>query len=317
MNLVATLDARWGRGYFAAQAAAGAAWWVIVPLSPAVRHATLGDLPAGMVAAFDVPLFVIGSALAALGWRWAVWTVGCWTVLVAAGMALYATATGLGGWGALLMIGCAVCAVGAGLLVLLGRVPAEWLLVGPFAAREAPPAPRPVHLLRTGGQIVVFWGLFLLILPTLIALVERRWGLHVDPPLVVPSLGAVAFAAATALGLWSATTMASRGDGTPLPRATARTLVMSGPYRIVRNPMAVAGIAQGVAVGMMLGSWLVVGYALCGSLVWNHLIRPGEEADLLSRFGASYEQYRQRVSVWVPRRPRPRPSGTQRPPLVY
>jgi protein-S-isoprenylcysteine O-methyltransferase Ste14 len=35
-------------------------------------------------------------------------------------------------------------------------------------------------------------------------------------------------------------------------------LVIAGPYRYVRNPMAVAGILQGIAVGWYLGSVSVI-----------------------------------------------------------
>ena len=136
-------------------------------------------------------------------------------------------------------------------------------------------------------------------------------------PAAVTIGGGILLAAATALGLWSAVAMAGRGDGTPLPMATARRLVVSGPYRIVRNPMAVAGIAQGVAVGLLCGSRLVVVYALCGSLVWNDLIRPWEEKDLEARFGADYRAYRDRVSCWIPQKPRRRASGSAHEPLVY
>jgi protein-S-isoprenylcysteine O-methyltransferase Ste14 len=45
-------------------------------------------------------------------------------------------------------------------------------------------------------------------------------------------------------------------------------LVVAGPYRWVRNPMALASIAQGVAVGLILSSWLVVVYAVAGALLW-------------------------------------------------
>ena len=106
---------------------------------------------------------------------------------------------------------------------------------------------------------------------------------------------------ASGLGIWSAISMSTHGEGTPLPSATARRLVIAGPYRFVRNPMAVAGIAQGVAVGVMAESWLVVVYALCGSLVWNWVVRPLEEADLVARFGTTYAEYAQSVRCWIPR----------------
>jgi hypothetical protein len=59
----------WARLWFAAQALGGAAWWVAVPTIPAVRVATLGSLDPLPVALLDIPLFVVGSALAAAGIR--------------------------------------------------------------------------------------------------------------------------------------------------------------------------------------------------------------------------------------------------------
>jgi len=290
MPIASVLDSRAGRLYFAVQALAGAGWWVGVAMSGSIRSLTLGGLDPVPVAIFDIPLFAIASALIACGVRPLVWVVVPWTALVATAMTVYATLTGLAGWGALLMIAAAAGSLAAGGLVRLGRLPTEWLLVGPFAVRLAPTGSAAAHLLRTAMQIVVFWGLFLVVIPIVIVFFENRWGLHLELP------DSVRWS-----GLWSAAAMSTRGEGTPLPSATARRLVIAGPYRFVRNPMAVAGIAQGVAVGLMAGSWLVVVYALCGSLVWNAIIRPLEEADLAARFGDAYAEYAQAVGCWMPR----------------
>ena len=134
-------------------------------------------------------------------------------------------------------------------------------------------------------------------------MVEARWGLRIDAPPAVHIAGGVLLVVATALGVWSAVSMSVDGEGTPLPSQMARRLVITGPYRYVRNPMAVAGIAQGVAVGMLLGSWMVVAYSLVGSLLWNTLVRPLEEADLEQRFGAEFVAYRDRVTCWIPASP--------------
>ena len=109
------------------------------------------------------------------------------------------------------------------------------------------------------------------------------------------------FVVSSLLGAWSGFTMAFSGNGTPLPTATAPQLVVCGPYRFVRNPMALAGIAQGIAVGWWMGSYGVIAYAIAGAFVWQAFVRPAEEADLENRFGASYEQYRKSVWLWVPR----------------
>ncbi len=301
MPVPSVLNSRAGRLYFAFQAAAGASWWIGVAVSDGIRSLTLGRLDPLLIAAFDIPLFVIASALIAGGVRPLVWVVVPWTALVAACIALYATLTGLAGWGVLLMIAATIGSAAAGMLVRRGRLPIEWILFGPFAVKLAPPGSTRAHIIRTAAQIVVFWGLFLAVIPMIIVFFERRWNLHLIIPEAVRWSGLVLLLAASALGLWAAIAMSTHGEGTPLPSATARQLVIAGPYRFVRNPMALAGIAQGAAVGLMAGSWLVVLYALCGSLVWNWIVRPLEEADLVARFGDEYAAYARAVRCWIPR----------------
>ena len=95
--------------------------------------------------------------------------------------------------------------------------------------------------------------------------------------------------------------MATAGRGTPLPTSPARRLVIAGPYRWVRNPMALAGVLQAVGVGLWLGSWVVVAYALCGAVLWHVVVRPQEERELIERFGEPYEHYRRAARCWLPR----------------
>jgi protein-S-isoprenylcysteine O-methyltransferase Ste14 len=295
------LTRAWGRGYFAAQAVAGAAWWVAVFTVPLVRDLTLGDLPPVPVAAVDIPLFVVASALAAAGVRLGVWVVVPWTLLVTAALTVYATITTQAGWGVLLMLAASAGSVGAGMLVLFGRIPTERLLIGPLGFRDARAGSPGRHVAATAAQLIVFWGLLLGILPLIIATLELRWGLHVPLPGASGIVGLAVFVLASALGLWSAFAMSTRGSGTPLPSAATTRLVISGPYRFVRNPMAIAGIVQGAAVGLIVQSWLVVVYAIVGSVVWNWFVRPIEEADLAAKFGADYLAYRDRVRCWIPR----------------
>lgn len=293
---------RWGRAYFATQAISGLAWWIAVFLSPAVRTATLGSLDPIAVAALDVPLFVLGSAMAALGVKAAAVVASGWTALVAAALALYATITTEAGLGVLMMIAAAACSGLALCFVLLGRVPTEWIVRGPFAFRSAAAnRPATTHVSATIGQMILFWGFFLVAVPLLISWLEIRWLVSLPVPPFAATAGATLLVLASVLGVASAVTMASRGSGTPLPSAMPNRLVVAGPYRWVRNPMAVAGITQGVGVGLILGSWLVVAYAMIGSLLWNYAVRPLEEADLEKRFGTEFQQYRDTVRCWIPR----------------
>ena len=173
-------------------------------------------------------------------------------------------------------------------------------------ANQSPAAIRATTMTKTEAlvwtiaQVGIFWSIFLWIFPKGIVECEQLLGWpafhHSGQELF--SLGL--FCLGSALGLWSGVSMALRGDGTPLPTATAPTLVLAGPYRFVRNPMAVAGITQGVAVGWYFGSIAVVVYALSGALIWHLFVRPIEERDLSERFGDAYAEYRGRVGLWIP-----------------
>lgn len=271
------------------QALAGAVWWVSVFLSPAVRTATLGDLDPLAVAIADVPLFVGMSAIAASGRRWAAVIATAWTATVALGLAVYATVSASAGIGVVVMIAASGASVIALFLVVSGRVPTEFALAGPFRFRTADPnASTRRHLATTAA-------------PFIIRTLEQRWQLTVIAPEPVRAFGAALFVAASAVGIWSAVAISAFGRGTPLPSDAATRLVIAGPYRFVRNPMALGSIAQGVAVGLFLSSWLVVTYALCGALVWNYAVRPHEERDLEERFGESFRRYRDEVRCWLPR----------------
>ncbi|MGX9898993.1 methyltransferase family protein [Arthrobacter sp. SA17] len=151
-------------------------------------------------------------------------------------------------------------------------------------------------------------------IPVAISILERRWEVALHFPSMAGPVGIGVLLLASSLGIWSAAVMSRLGDGTPLPSAMPNRLVIAGPYRWIRNPMAVAGIVQGAAVGLILESWLVIVYAAAGSLVWNYVIRPLEESDLHARFGQEFEQYRHEVRCWIPRAPNTyRPAGTVTP----
>lgn len=176
-------------------------------------------------------------------------------------------------------------------------------MLGYLCGREARPAPHWWVVFKTLCQTVVFWSVFLFALPAGIAVLESELGLGWWRFGGVASVGcgAVLFVLGGSLGLVSGLMMAVRGRGTPLPADCARELVVVGPYRYLRNPMAVAGLTQGVAVGVFLGSPAVIAYALLGGPIWHLFVRPWEEADLERRFGEPYRRYRAAVRCWLPR----------------
>lgn len=170
-------------------------------------------------------------------------------------------------------------------------------------AREARPASAAWNVAKTLLQTVVFWGFFLVLLPAAVYYVETVLGGDIFrfAGEATRTLGILLFVIAGTIGLWSGFLMAVHGRGTPLPLDHARRLVVIGPYRYVRNPMAITGISQGIGVGLMLGSPAVVAYALAGAPFWNWLVRPWEEKNLEQHFGAEFCAYRAAVRCWLPR----------------
>jgi protein-S-isoprenylcysteine O-methyltransferase Ste14 len=154
---------------------------------------------------------------------------------------------------------------------------------------------------KTIMQIVVIWTLILVVIPYFITVVEDKIGIPRMQFAFQRPISVLLFSSISAFGIWAAVVMSRAGRGTPLPLDHAQRLVASGPYSYVRNPMAVSGIAQGLAVALFLGSPLVVIYALMGSMIWQLIFRPLEEDDLLKRFGPDYERYREMVKCWLPR----------------
>jgi protein-S-isoprenylcysteine O-methyltransferase Ste14 len=157
------------------------------------------------------------------------------------------------------------------------------------------------NLARTCGQTLVFWTVFVAVLPWVIVRIERELGVpgfaFAGQEVVALLFGIVA----GALNLGSGVALAIAGRGTPFPTQTARELVVSGPYRWLRNPMAVGGLGVGFAVGLYVGSWGTLAYAVAGGVIWHLVARPMEERDLAQRFGDSYEHYRGEVRCWIPR----------------
>jgi protein-S-isoprenylcysteine O-methyltransferase Ste14 len=177
--------------------------------------------------------------------------------------------------------------------------------------RPATARGRGANRVRTAIQLIFFWVIFLAVIPRRIRALERSLGV---PSLPAPQpTGApwALFGLASGLGLASAYAMSTHGDGTPLPVDCARRLVVAGPYRFVRNPMAIAGLTQGACVGWALRSPLTLLYVAIGGALWDALVRPAEEIDLAQRFGAEYQDYQRQVRCWVPaRRPYRTPAAS-------
>lgn len=293
--------------YFLAQSLCVVAWWLALWVFPASsrwflpiewQRQRLADF--GLPDLFLIALVSVFAAEAAFRRRtWAVaavWSLtgACWYPT------LYCISVSLRTGEAWIASGMMSCMAGMTLaMATVYGTPSQ----SPAAVRVISMNPRSA-VIWTLAQTVVFWGICLGVVPQGIIELERHLGIGSFHHSGQSIVAGVMFGFASTLGLWSGIVIATRGDGTPLPTATAPVLVQAGPYRWVRNPMAIAGIAQGIAVGWYFGSAGVIAYALLGAVLWHCCVRPVEERDLANRFGVAYRSYQQQVGLWLPRRPK-------------
>jgi protein-S-isoprenylcysteine O-methyltransferase Ste14 len=289
--------------YFAFQGVAVILWWLLLILHPSSRsYFQMQSAPEATLLAFwlpDLALLAPGSLVASyLCFRgnslelivlWFVTGAICYASLYCLAFALMTDTAWLG----------VVLMFLATLLSVTSTLAVSALSVNLF--RQARPASVAWNLAKTGMQIVIFWGVLLFLVPYLITRIEERLGLIRLVFAPRRAFASVMFFCFSCLGLWSGFIMTRRGSGTPLPLDSPRRLVTGGPYAYVRNPMAIAAFSQGMAVGLWLGSASVLAYVLTGVWIWQCLVRPLEEEDLLLHFGSAYEQYRREVRCWWPR----------------
>jgi protein-S-isoprenylcysteine O-methyltransferase Ste14 len=94
---------------------------------------------------------------------------------------------------------------------------------------------------------------------------------------------------------------ALEGLGTPAPVAPTQRLVVTGPYRYVRNPIYIAVVAVIFGQALLFGDWRLLWY---GALLWlsfHVFVVIYEEPTLKQTFGTEYESFRTNVPRWIPR----------------
>ncbi len=149
--------------------------------------------------------------------------------------------------------------------------------------------------------------LFLVVAPGVVAglipHVLSGWG--IGPPFLgVPALrwlGTALIVAGAAALLECFARFAFWGRGTPAPVAPTTTLVVSGLYRFVRNPMYIAVVAIILGQSLLFGSLRLLAYAAVVGALFHLWVLAYEEPTLRRRFGADYAAYEAHVRRWWPR----------------
>lgn len=112
-------------------------------------------------------------------------------------------------------------------------------------------------------------------------------------------MGVGALLIGSALLVWTFRTLGKNLTDTVVTRAK-HTLVVHGPYRWIRHPLYSSAGLLVVAVSLITGNWFffATGVALLCLLIMRTRT---EEANLVARFGDSYQKYMERTGRFVPR----------------
>lgn len=154
---------------------------------------------------------------------------------------------------------------------------------------------------------IVGSAIFLVIAPGFVAGLVPWWISHWRMHAALLGLQPLRFAGGillilgTAVLLDSFSRFAVQGLGTPAPVFPTRHLVITGPYRYVRNPMYVAVVSAILGQGLIFGNVRLLEYSGLVWLLFHLFVLIYEEPTLKSSFRAEYEVYCAAVPRWVPR----------------
>ena len=152
-------------------------------------------------------------------------------------------------------------------------------------------------VLRSSLYVVVGLGALVVYVPSLLADLSPGPWFFLGLPMGLLGLG---------LYLWTNWIFAFSGRGTAVPLDPPRVMVARGPYRVVRNPMAIGFVLIIVGEGVAVGSRAILVYAALAFIAIYLFVVFVEEPGLRARFGSSYEAYVGAVPRWLPRLRHPR-----------
>lgn len=115
-------------------------------------------------------------------------------------------------------------------------------------------------------------------------------------------LGVIVAVLGVSLALWCVLVFAVVGRGTPFPFDPPRHLVVRGPYRFVRNPMAIGVGSALTGAALFYESWPLAAFAGSFFLIIHLFVVLYEEPTLRRMFSDDYVAYCDAVRRWWPRR---------------
>ena len=83
-------------------------------------------------------------------------------------------------------------------------------------------------------------------------------------------------------------------------RCTQRFVAL-GPYKIIRNPMYLAGLALLIGLGLYQHSKVILLFCPVWFLLAHTFVMLYEEPTLMNKFGTTYQGYCRAVPRWIPK----------------
>ena len=120
-----------------------------------------------------------------------------------------------------------------------------------------------------------------------------------DSPLLLLA-GVLLILIGTIIVGWTIYLFKVKGKGTPNPKLPPKTLIVIGPYKYSRNPMALGGFLTLLGQALVYYSPSLFGIAILFGVIVYFNAMLVEEPELRKRFGQPYEGYIQQVPRFFP-----------------
>jgi len=153
--------------------------------------------------------------------------------------------------------------------------------------------------------ILLGTAVFFLVVPFLLFLAGHAIEKHLIAPrarLLETIFAFVCVIVGVAFAGWAVFTQVRVGKGTPVPIAPPQKLIVTGPYRLCRNPIQLGANLYYLGVGTYFGS-LGIGVLMfiLGLILGSLYHRFVEEKELSRKFGAEYEEYKRKTPFLIPK----------------
>jgi protein-S-isoprenylcysteine O-methyltransferase Ste14 len=175
--------------------------------------------------------------------------------------------------------------------------------------RATLPIPDEPFALRSVAYTIVFLGLVLGVVPSLFYLAgERMLGSSFSAGAILAQfcadmqtlLGASVFCIGLGAYIFCSTWLIFYGRGPHVEFDPPKVFVATGPYRWVRNPVAISLIITGSGQAIYFSSLALAMLVGLGIVFAHYQATRIEEPRLHLRFGKAYDDYCRKVPRWLP-----------------